>query len=231
MTIFDLFEGLVRCAPGDGASLRRAMAGLRPAAVVLDAGAGRGADLGDLAALVLQGRIVAVEAAEPFVAHLRRAHPAVQAVAGDMADPPGGPFDAVWSGGAIYTVGVTAALRAWARHLAPGGFVAFTDLCLKRDPAAPEVAAFFAAEGVPMRGAAALAAEVAAAGYRMEESFWLPDAAWEAYYGPLDRRIAALPPPKDAGMRALLEGFRAEIALWRLHGADYGYLCCRAVPA
>lgn len=231
MTIFDLFEGLDRCAPGDGASLRRLLAGLSPEGTVLDAGAGRGADLADLAALVPRGRVVAVEAAEVFVAHIRKAHPAVRAVAGDMTEPPGGPFDAIWSGGAVYAMGVAAALAAWRRHLAPGGRVAFTDLCLRGEAAPPEVAAFFGAEGVPLRGEAGLIAEAAAAGYRVETTFWLPDTAWEAYYGPLERRIAALAPGADPETRALLDGFGAEIDLWRRHGASFGYLACRAVPA
>ena len=55
MTIFDLFEGLERCAPGDGASLRRLLAGLPEDGTVLDAGAGRGADLADLGSPVPRG--------------------------------------------------------------------------------------------------------------------------------------------------------------------------------
>lgn len=243
MTIYDLFDGLDRCAPGDAASVARACAGVAPGARVLDAGCGRGADLPALMAAVPGARIVAVDAAAPFVAHVRAAFPSVQAVCADMADPPGGPFDLIWSGGAIYNPGVTPALQGWRAHLAPGGRVAFSDLVLRGAAApeggdilaaegvAPELADFFAAEGVTLRGEAALRAEVVAAGYRVLDTFWMPDSAWADYYLPLEPRLDAAARADDAEMRAMALAFRHEIDLWRRHGADYGYLVCVAVPA
>lgn len=46
MTVYDLFDGLDRCAPGDADSLRLACAGLAPTSQVLDAGCGTGAEYG-----------------------------------------------------------------------------------------------------------------------------------------------------------------------------------------
>jgi SAM-dependent methyltransferase len=243
MTIFDLFDGLARCAPGDAASVARACAGVAPGAAVLDAGCGRGADLPALRAAIPGARIVAVDAAAPFIAHVAAAFPGVQAVCGDMADPPGGPFDLIWSGGAVYNLGVTPALQGWRPHLAPGGRVAFSDLVLRGDTApevgdifaaegvAPELADFFSAEGVSLRGEAALRAEVAAAGFRVVETFWMPDSAWSDYYLPLEPRLAVAEAARDPDTRAMALAFRHEIDLWRRHGADYGYLVCVAVPA
>jgi cyclopropane fatty-acyl-phospholipid synthase-like methyltransferase len=216
-TIFDLFDGLDRAGPGDRESLDRALAGLAPDAAVLDAGCGRGADLPALLAMVPRGRVVAVDTAPAFIAHVRVAFPQARAEVADMASPPGGPFDAIWSAGAVYQIGVGTALAAWRAHLVPGGRVAFSDLCLTGAAAAPAVSAFFAAEGVTLRDAAALEAEVQAAGYRIADAFWLPPAAWEAYYLPLERRLGALPE------NAVARGFRDEIALWRAHGGDFGY--------
>lgn len=223
-TIFDLFEGLDRAGPGDRASLDRALAGLPPDASVLDAGCGRGADLPGLLAHVPEGRVVAVDASPEFVAHVRAAFPRVRAEVADMTDPPGGPFDLIWSAGAVYNVGIGAALAAWRRNLAPGGRVAFSDLCLRRDKPDAAVRAFFDAEGVTLRGAAALAAEAGAAGYRIADAFWLSAAAWQEYYGPLEKRLDALPG------NALAQSFRAEIALWRRHGGDFGYRMIVARP-
>lgn len=231
MTIYDLFEGLDRCAPGDAASVGRACAGVAPGARVLDAGCGRGADLPALMAAVPGARIVVVDAAAPFIAHVAAAYPGVTAVCGDMGDPPGGPFDLIWSGGAIYNLGVTAALQGWRAHLAPGGRVAFSDLVLRGDAPAPEVAAFFAAEGVAQRGEAGLRAEVAAAGFRVVDMFWMTDRAWADYYLPLEPRLDAAEADRDPDSRAFAGAFRHEIDLWRRHGADYGYLVCVAVPA
>jgi hypothetical protein len=59
----------------------------------------------------------------------------------------------------------------------------------------------------------------------------LGDAAWQAYYGPLADRIAALRPGADAEMTAVLDEHQAEIDLWRAHGQDYGYYLTVVVPA
>jgi SAM-dependent methyltransferase len=225
MTIFELFEGLDRAGPGDRESLDRALAGLAPDASVLDAGCGRGADLAGLLSHVPRGRVAAVDTSPDFIAHVRAAHPQVRAEVADMTDPPGGPFDLIWSAGAIYHPGVGQALRAWRRVLAPGGRVAFSDLALRRPDAAPEVRDWLAAEGVPARDEAALRAEVAAAGYSVTDAFWLPPAAWEAYYLPLERRLDGLPPSD------MVRAFRDEIALWRRHGGDFGYLLVVAEPS
>jgi SAM-dependent methyltransferase len=241
MTIIDLFDGLDRCAPGDAASVARVCAGLPRGAAVLDAGCGRGADLPALSAAVPGARVVAVDAAADFVAHVARTFPQVHAVCGDMANPPGGPFDLIWSGGAIYNLGVAAALRAWRPHLAPGGRVAFSDLILRGKPTtpatpnatetiAPELAEFFAKEGVPLRNAAALRDEVAAAGFRVVETFWMPDQAWADYYQPLEPQLAIAETAAEPDTLAMAAAFRTEIALWRRHGAQYGYLVCVAVP-
>lgn len=228
MTIFDLFDGLDRCAPGDADSLRRACAGLAPTASVLDAGCGTGADLPALLALVPAGQVTAIDLAEPFIAAIRARLPQVRAEAADMTDPPGGPYDLIWSGGAIYGPGIRAALAAWRGKLAPGGRVVFTDLVLRGRDVSPDVADFFAAEGIPLRDVSGLQAEVAAAGWRCLDGFWLPDSAWDAYYLPLERRLDAI--AVDPQTAELVAGFRSEIALWRHHGAEYGYHLIVAVP-
>jgi SAM-dependent methyltransferase len=231
--IVDLFAGLERAAPGDAGALRRALAvaGTPPGGRVLDAGCGPGADLPVLVAAVPQGQVVALDLAPPFIARVRARWPAVRAEVADMTDPPGGPFDLIWSGGAIYNLGVTPALAAWRRHLAPGGCVAFTDLRWTGSERPDEAAAFWASEGVAVSDAAALEAEVAAAGYACLEAFWLDRAAWAAYYEPVERRLDALA-GATGEMAATVEAFRREIALWRRHGVHYGYrlVVCRPGP-
>lgn len=228
MSIFRLFDGLDLCAPGDADSLTRAAAGLAPDAAVLDAGCGRGADLPVLLSFVPEGRVTAIDLSEEFIAHIRRRFPQVRAEAGDMTRPPGCPYDLIWSGGAIYGPGVTPALQAWAPCLAPGGRVAFTDLVLTGPDTPPEVADFFAADGVTLRGAAELDQEVRASGYRTIDSFWLPETAWAAYYDPLAARLDNC--AADPEMQQVVEDFRREIDLWRRLGATYGYLLTVAVP-
>lgn len=229
MSIIDLFEGLDRCAPGDAASLTRAAAGLKPDANILDAGCGTGGDLPTLLALAPEGQVTAVDLAPPFIEAVRRRFPTVRAEVADMTDPPGGPFDLIWSGGAIYGPGVATALAAWRDRLAEGGRVIFTDLLTRSATVAPEVRDFFAAEGVTCRDEAALRAEVEAAGWRMVDGFWLPDSAWEAYYLPVEARMAEVETVPE--MTGIIDLFRQEIALWRRHGAEYGYFLAIVVPA
>jgi SAM-dependent methyltransferase len=230
MTIYRVFEGLHRCAPGDEASLFRACNDLAPDAAILDAGCGNGADLPTLLAVVPNGRVTAVDLAPSCIASIRARYPRVQAEVANMTDPPGGPFDLIWSGGAIYRPGVAAALSAWRSSLAPGGRVVFTDLVLRSRTPSRDVTAFFTEDVAALRDVEGLRAEVEAAGWHCTDGFWLPDAAWDAYYGPLEQRLDALDLGSEPDMSELVAGLRREIALWRRHGDEYGYYLIVAVP-
>ncbi|MCC5972405.1 MAG: methyltransferase domain-containing protein [Pararhodobacter sp.] len=225
--IFALFAPLDRAGPGDAASLRWALevAGTRADARVLDAGCGTGADLPALLAAVPQGRVVAVDMAAPFVARARARFAGVEAHVADMTTPPGGPFDLIWSAGAVYNLGVAAALKAWAGQLAPGGRVAFSDLCWRVAEPPRAAREFWAGEGLELPDAAGLEAQVTAAGWRVLGARWLGHAGWAAYYEPLAARLATFD-----GDAALTEGFQAEIALWRAYGASYDYRLIVAAP-
>ncbi|MFN3293753.1 MAG: class I SAM-dependent methyltransferase [Gemmobacter sp.] len=229
--ILRLFDGLTLCAPSDPAALGRVLAGVRPDAAVLDAGCGRGGDLPVLLAAVPRGRVVAVDLAEPFVAHVRAAFPTVQAEVADMRAPPGGPFELIWSGGAVYGPGLASCLAAWRGVLAPGGRVAFTELCWRSPAPSAAARAFWAEEYPGMGDAAALEAAIAGAGWRQLQAEWLPASAWAAYYGPVEARMAALEADADPALQAVIAAFRAEIALWRAHGGDYGYRLSGVAPA
>ena len=226
--IFALFAPLDRAGPGDAASLRRALAaaGTPPDAQVLDAGCGTGADLPALLSAVPRGRVVAVDTAAPFIARVRARFAGVEAYVADMAEPPGGPFDLIWSAGAVYHHGVASVLRAWAGHLAPGGRVAFSDLCWRGATAPREARDFWASAGLELPDAAGLEARVTAAGWRVLAAYRLGPAGWADYYEPLAARLDDFD-----GDPALVAGFRAEIALWRAYGAHYDYRLIVAVPA
>ena len=220
--IYDLFLRLDRAGPGDAASLERAVQGLTPGARVLDAGCGVGADTGALLALGFE--VTALEASEVFAAEVARRHPGARVVVGDMLAPPEGPYDLIWSAGAVYNVGVAAALQAWRGVLAPGGKVAFSDLCKRVAVLPPDCAAYWASEGLVLRDAATLEAEVAAAGYRVTGADWVSDQGWADYYEPLDLALA------DCPEADLVAAFRAEIANWRAHGETFGYRMMVCLP-
>lgn len=225
-----LFDGLTICAPSDPAALGRVLAGIEPDAVILDAGCGRGADLLALLAAVPRGRVVAVDLAAPFVAHVRARFPRVEVHLADMMAPPGGPFDLIWSGGAVYVPGVAACLGAWRGHLAAGGQVAFTEICWTTPAPAEAARAFWAEEYPAMGDVAALDAEIARAAFRLVRAEWLPHSAWAAYYEPLEQRIDALADDPDPAMQEVLAAFRQEIAVWRAFGGAFGYRLCVVEP-
>ena len=230
---FRLYADLPREGPGDRATLDRALAlaQVRPDARILDAGCGSGADVGGLLAHAPQGRVTAIDTHAPFVARIRAAHegdPRVGAEAADMAAPPGGPFELIWSAGAAYFLGVERALRTWRAHLAPGGKVAFSQLCWRVADPSRAARDFFDADYPAMTDAAGVRDQVARAGWLILGDFWLSRAAWDAYYAPLAARAAKL--RAEPGMAEVCDQSLAEAALWRSHGGDYGYLQIVAQP-
>ncbi|GAB4268764.1 MAG: hypothetical protein Kow0013_19760 [Pararhodobacter sp.] len=215
--MIDLFVGLDRLAPGSAEALRWALgvAGTPATGVVLDAGCGTGADLATLLAAVPRGRVVAIDRVERFVARAGARYPRVETHVADMAEPPGGPFDLIWSGGAIASLGVGAALEAWRGHLAPGGRIAFSDLCWRTDTPPDAAQAFWPEERVERLTAPALEARVREAGYEILGSRWLGTPGWASYYGPLEVELDLSEVEAEAVAR-----LRNEIALWRTHGVN-----------
>lgn len=228
--VHTIHDGLPREGPGDRESLDWALAVARPPrnGRVLDAGCGSGADIAGLLAHVPDGRVVAMDCHAPFAARAAAAHAGcarVQAVVGDMARPEGR-FDLIWSAGAVYFLGVTEALTGWRNHLVPGGRVAFSQIAWRTEAPDAAARAFWRDAYPQMTDRAGVLMQAAAAGYRVLADRFLPDAAWDEFYRPLEVRVAGL---RAAGAASpdLVQGLdesTREIALWRSHGADYGYL-------
>lgn len=228
---FTLHRDLPREAPGDEASLTWALrvAKVGDRARILDAGCGPGADLRVLSQLRPGAELTGLDLHVPFIDRIRAEQPHVTAQVGDMLAPEG-QFDLIWSAGAAYGPGVSNALAAWRSHLAPGGAVAFSD-CLWRVPRpAPAARAFWDRDYPGMMDLAGHLGRVETAGYRVLGARWLGLAAWDAYYGPLEQRIAALRPNADAELNDVLDATQKEIAIWKAHGGDYGYYLTVAVP-
>ncbi|WP_103333512.1 class I SAM-dependent methyltransferase [Pseudotabrizicola formosa] len=229
---FTVHSGLPREAPGDAESLGWALdvARTEARARILDAGCGPGADLALLRAKRPAARLEGLDLHAPFIDRIRAEQPDVVARVGDMLAPDGA-YDLIWSAGAAYGPGVSAALAAWRAHLTPQGAVAFSD-CLWRTPRpAPAARAFWDRDYPGMMDVPGHIARIEAAGYRILGARWLGVAAWEAYYGPLSDRVAALRPGADAALTEVLDATQAEIELWRSHGGDYGYYLSVVRPA
>lgn len=221
---FTLHSGLPREAPGDADSLAWALDVARTPvrARILDAGCGPGADLALLRDKRPAARLEGIDLHAPFIDQIRAEQPEVVARVGDMLLLDG-QFDLIWSAGAAYGPGVTAALSAWRGQLCPGGVVAFSD-CLWRTPRpAPAARIFWDRDYPGMLDLPGHLARIEAAGYRILGARWLGDAAWQAYYGPLADRVASLRAGADADLAQVLNATQSEIDLWAKHGGDYGY--------
>ena len=232
---FALHRDLPREGPGEPADIDWAMRLIRPApdAVICDAGSGPGGDVPALLAHVPRGRVVAVDAHAPFVEQARTrfaADPRVEARVGDLAAP-GGPFDVIWCAGALYFPGVAGGLAAFRPALAEGGAVAFTYPCHFSDPPSAAARAFWEGEGLEIPTRDALLGMTQTAGFTPLGDRPLGPAAWEAYYGPMDARIAALRPRAGPDLAEVLDGAEAEIAAWRAVRDETGYLLIAARPA
>ncbi|HET9068482.1 MAG TPA: class I SAM-dependent methyltransferase [Amaricoccus sp.] len=228
---WELHSGLAHEAPGSPADTLRALAltGLSGRVRVLDAGSGPGAASLALLAALPEAEVTAIDLHPPFLAAAEeRARAAgvaarFRTMVADMGSPPFPPasFDLVWSEGAAYSVGVPQALAAWAPLLAPGGRIAFSEAVWLTATPAPRARALFA--GYPaMTDVAGVRGWVAAAGLTLLGDFLLSPAAWDAYYRPLAARVEAHLPRHGAEHPVIAEHLE-EIAVWRAHGADYGY--------
>lgn len=234
---FALHSGLPREGPGDRASTARALRlvpRLPAAPDVLDVGCGPGAQTIDLAELMPEARIAALDAHAPFLRELERRALArgvagrIRTVHGDMARLPFGPasFDLVWCEGAAYAIGLETALAAWKPLLRDGGALALTEpVWLTGEP--PErVRACWA--GYPaMRDREGVRSAARDAGYRIAGDFVLAEEAWwRDYYGPMEARLAELERDRagDPGAAIVLAEAREEIECFRRHPGCSGYL-------
>ena len=233
---FELHSGLPREGPGNQRSTARAlaMAGpLPPDPRILDIACGPGMQTMDLAALLSQARITAVDLHEPFLRELqRRARAAgashrIETLSADMAALPfpAGTFDLIWCEGAAYILGVGEALRAWRPLLRRGGKLALTEAVWLK-PDAPEPVRRCWAEYPGMRDIAFNRQLVRDCGYELLGDFVLPpNAWWDDYYGPKERRLAELI-PKHAGdpiASAVLSETQDELEIHRRYADYYGY--------
>jgi len=190
---FTLHADLPREGPGETADVAWAaeVAGLPPDARILDAACGPGGDIGALLRAAPQGHVTAIDLHAPFVDGVRSrwgSDPRVAPLTGDMTAPEG-PFDLIWCAGAVYFLGIEAALCAWVPRLAPAGLIAFSEPCLFTDTPSEGAIDFW--DGYArLTDEAGIAAQVTAAGFETLATRRIGDIAWESYYRPMEARIA-----------------------------------------
>ena len=223
---FEVHAGLPRQGPGTAEEVGWAvdLAGVPDTAHMLDAGCGPGADTATLRALRPCGTILSVDTHAPFLDELS-AHlgddPGVttKAIGMEAAE---GPFDLIWCAGALYFLGLEPGLRVLWNKLTPGGALAFSEPCYFVDAPSDQARAFW--DGYPTRGVDDILDVVQAQGLTVLGHRPVPDAGWEAYYQPMEARIAALQGQGRADLSEVMAQSLEEAAQWRRVRAETGYL-------
>jgi len=240
----ELYGSLPRAAPGSTACTMRALTLVpeRERRRVLDVGCGPGAQTLTLAGALSNSLVTAFDLLPPMVVEARRRCLAaglegrvVTAVA-DMADPPVATAsqDLVWCEGAIYNLGVTEALKRWRPLLSANGCVGFTEPVWLEASPDDEIRRWWTAEYPAITDLPGVADAVDAAGYDVVASFVLPpEAWWDDYYAPLERRITDFLAAKAGDDRAVaIAGTaREEISMFRKFGDTFGYAFFIAIPS
>ncbi len=232
--IYEVFGPLSQGAPGNDASTLRALDAVpnhNAVRRVLDLGAGHGRTTFALAQALPDARITAVEIHSPFVERIaERARESgfsdrVRAECGDMAkiDVAAGSIDLIWAEGSIYVIGMERALALWCPWLRPGGCLVFSDFVRWTGRLSKEARAFWAVEYPDMASEDAIRSRATAAGYRVVSSFRMPREAHEAYYDPLEARVAELAGCVDTDIGEVLDGIRMEIDVVRRFPDEAGY--------
>ncbi|MBL6928591.1 MAG: class I SAM-dependent methyltransferase [Rhodospirillales bacterium] len=233
--LFKLHEGLPRGGPGSNQSTSEAIRRLPalPAAPrILDIGCGPGQQTVVLAR-ELHGRTTAIDVYPPFLEACRtEAQRAgvdslieVRDLSMDAMDFELESFDLIWSEGAVFILGVEAALRLWRPFLKPGAIIAFTEATwLTEDP--PAEAKEYWAQGYPvMATAEANEATAKTLGYEALDRFILPASDWtDEYYAPLKERMDQTSDSADPDMAATIAEALREIEIFERYGDSYGYV-------
>ena len=242
---YEIFDpSLPRLNPGDEASTLRALNLLRSAGSagegqaalrfrrILDLGCGCGGQTLSLARHT-QGPILALDNHQAYLDELRRRAEAaglsgrIQTVRRDMRTltAEDGPFDLIWSEGALFVIGFREGLTICHSLLTPGGGLAVSELCWLR-PDAPADCRHFFSEGYPaMTDVEAALSAIRACGYELLGHFTLPESAWwTSYYHPVEERLHLLRQRHAGNAENLLmiESIQKEIDMYRQHSDYYG---------
>ena len=184
---FAVHSDMPREGPGDRASVEQALRLASPLPArpqVLDIACGPGGQTLDLAELLPDARITALDAYPPFLNQLEaRARELgvldrIDIVRGDMGRLPYPPqsFDLIWCEGAAYIVGFETALTSWKPLLKPGGVLALTEPVWLADNPPASVRACWE-EYPAMEDVASARRRAVANGYELAGDFVLTDAA------------------------------------------------------
>jgi ubiquinone/menaquinone biosynthesis C-methylase UbiE len=233
---FELHSELEQEAPGSDTSTLKAFASLPPlpeGAKILDIGCGPGRQTLALARHT-QAEITALDFHQPYLDQLservksENLQSSVITKHGSMdkLDFQEKSFDLIWSEGALYIMGVEAALNYLKTFLKDSGYLVFSELCLFTDSPSAEVLSFFQSAYPAVKTVDQNLEMIKKAKYKVIDHFKLPESDWlDGYYAPLAKRLEMLKQKYSMDNEALatLEEDQKEIDFYKKHSEGYGY--------
>lgn len=246
-----VFKDLVHLGPGDSATTEKLAERLGPElpaeSRVADFGCGAGASALVLAQCLPQAQVLALDSHAPFIARLEAVANArgfgdrINAVAGDMLDPPSldgvmGEFDLIWSESAIYSVGRTVAFTHWRPLLRPGGWLVFSDIVWQCEATkrSDEASSFWEKEYPDIATTDAVVDELNAAGFTPLDPVLSGRKSWSNYYEPLRDRLHLLQKRRHRpqALIDLMAELQREISVYDCAGDDVAlcFFLARRIP-
>ncbi|MFD1509242.1 class I SAM-dependent methyltransferase [Lacimonas salitolerans] len=243
--LIDLHRDGIRQGPGGNDETRLAitLSGLRDTRGlrIADIGCGTGAATRVLAT-ELDAAITAVDLMPAFLDELTRLARAeglgdrITPLAASMEALPFDPqsLDAIWSEGAIYSMGFAEGVQAWRHFLKPGGVLAVSDLTWLTTDRPADLHDHWTREYPQVATAAEKLATLEQAGYSPLGYFPLPARCWlDTYYRPLQARFGDFLSRNRNSERAqaVVAAERQEIALYERNTehVSYGYYVARRI--
>ena len=243
--LIDLHKDGPRQGPGGAHETRLAVAlsGLKRASglKIADIGCGTGASTLVLAR-ELDAHITAVDFLPEFLVRLEDAanragiSDRITTLSASMEALPfaESAYDAIWSEGAIYSMGFAAGIKAWRRYLKPGGVLAVSELTWLTNQRPAELQAHWEKEYPEVDTASGKIAVLERLGFSPLGYFPLPEYCWlDNFYRPMQQRFPGYLDRHEgsAGARAIVAAEEKEISLYERHKAfvSYGYYIAQKV--
>lgn len=234
--LYELFEALPRCGPGDNESTRRAFRAIPKSPnqpLILDIGCGPGVQTVELARIA-GGNIVALDNHQPFLDKLIQTasneelldHITPKNISMLDMEFADNSFDIIWSEGALYFMGFQNGLRKCHQLLKQGGYMAVTEIVyLVPTPPTP-VTHYFDNEYpdiLPISGKIEL---IQHEGFCLIDHFTLSKSCWfDNYYLPMEKVLSRLKKKYQDNEIALgiFAEMDKEIHLYKKYSDIFGY--------
>jgi ubiquinone/menaquinone biosynthesis C-methylase UbiE len=234
--MYELFEALPRCGPGDNESTRRAfntIPKLPEQPFILDIGCGPGVQTIELAK-ISNGKIMALDNHQPFLDKLmKKARDKglvkniipknISMLDMDFAE---NTFDIIWSEGALYFMGFQNGLRRCHQLLQRDGYLAVTEIVYLVPNPPISVIQYFEKEYPDIKVVKDKIELIQNEGFHLISNFTLPESSWlDSYYLPMEEELSRLNKKYQGNEIAsgIFEEMKNEINLYKKFSDFYGY--------